>query len=144
MSEQRMTTPQQYHFYKDIANSGKAPQRILKDGTVIPAKTHLTTVERVRAANKAEKALTSLNQYFAKKKKEQEKKPTPPPKPKPQIQQQVEMQLSKTPKVSKGHKGIYGISSSGNAVLIAETRTVDINSKPQTKTKTTKGKKNNK
>lgn len=63
MSEKKYSSKDQYHFYRDMANTGRAPERTLKDGTVIPPK-ELTTVERVRASNKADKHLAELNNFM--------------------------------------------------------------------------------
>ena len=58
----RYSAKEQYWHNKKIADSGKAPERILRDGTKLPAK-NLTTTEKVRYANKAEAALKRLNDY---------------------------------------------------------------------------------
>lgn len=58
----RYSDREQYHHYKGIADSGKAPARTLQDGTVVPAKS-LTRTEIVRYANKAESARKRLNDF---------------------------------------------------------------------------------
>lgn len=59
----RYSDREQYHHYKKIADAGKAPERILRDGTKLPAKS-LTRTEVVRYANKAEAARARLNEYM--------------------------------------------------------------------------------
>jgi len=58
----RYSDREQYHHFKKIADDGKAPERKLRDGTVIPAK-NLTRTEVVRYANKAESARKRLTEF---------------------------------------------------------------------------------
>ena len=73
---QRFSDREQYHHYKNIADSAKAPERTLRDGTKLPAK-NLTRTEVVRYANKAEAARQRLNEYM--KTKGTPTSPTPAP-----------------------------------------------------------------
>jgi len=64
----RYSDKEQYHHYKKIADSAKAPARTLRDGTTLPAKS-LTRTEVVRYANKAESARARLNEFMKNKDK---------------------------------------------------------------------------
>ena len=111
--ERKYSSKDQYHFYKDMANTGRAPERTLKDGTVIPPK-ELTTVERVRASNKAEKHLANLNNFM-------------------KIANRVRS------KEDTGGYTIAGKASDGSTVVIAEVTRNDYADKPKaTKPKKTK------
>ena len=60
---QRFSDREQYYHNKNIADTAQAPERTLRDGTVLPAK-NLTRTEVVRYANKAEAARARLNEYM--------------------------------------------------------------------------------
>jgi len=61
--EEKFTNLEKYDYFKSIADSGVSPEKILKDGTIVPMK-KLTVTEKVRYATRANDALKRHDNFM--------------------------------------------------------------------------------